>query len=233
MHSKIKPKSRNITKTCSKCKQRKAISEFSKWYLGKDGLRGQCKECISVQSKKYFLLNKQKILSQNKKWADQNKEHSSIYQKEYHEKHRDARLKRNKERYADNKDRIQAKNKEWLDNNKERFKEYQKKYGKTEIGKRVFQKAKHKRRAVKYGVGYELFSAIEIFERDNYICQRCRCKTRPDFKSPYHPNRPQLDHIVPLSRGGCHSKINTQCLCRQCNMEKGSNGTGDQLRMFG
>lgn len=29
------------------------------------------------------------------------------------------------------------------------------------------------------------------------------------------------------------SKANTQCLCRQCNIEKYSTGAGDQLRLFG
>jgi 5-methylcytosine-specific restriction endonuclease McrA len=30
-------------------------------------------------------------------------------------------------------------------------------------------------------------------------------------------NAPELDHIVPVSRGGLHTYENTQCLCRSCN----------------
>ncbi|MBU2249718.1 MAG: HNH endonuclease, partial [Gammaproteobacteria bacterium] len=66
-----------------------------------------------------------------------------------------------------------------------------------------------------------------------YICQLCGVKTRPDIKNQYHPKRPELDHIVPLSLGGEHTKQNTQCLCRQCNMTKNNTGVGDQLRLFG
>ena len=222
-----------LTKICSKCNLEKPVSEFSKNRCQKDGYHNQCKACRKIGNEIYFQKNKEKILKRNKDYTSQHQEESKIYQKAYHEKHREKRLARNKKRYANNKAHRQAKNREWLEDNKERFKEYQKQYAKTEVGKASIQKAKHKRRAVKYGVGYESFSAIEIFERDGYICQACHIKTRPDFKNPYHPKRPQIDHIQPLSRGGQHTRKNTQCLCRLCNSVKNCHGVGDQLRMFG
>lgn len=117
------------------------------------------------------------------------------------------------------------KNKLWI-------KEYKKKYFKTDKGKFVRQKSHHKRRALKLKVFSEDFSPSEIFERDGYVCQLCHKKTRPDFKYP-HPLYPHLDHIRPLSLGGEHSKINSQCLCAHCNQTKNNTGTGDQMRLFG
>jgi len=33
----------------------------------------------------------------------------------------------------------------------------------------------------------------------------------------------QVDHIIPLSRGGVHSETNFQILCRSCNINKKNN----------
>ncbi len=77
----------------------------------------------------------------------------------------------------------------------------------------------------------ELFDRREVFERDGYRCQRCGCKTRPDW-DVNHDRYPHLDHIVPVSKGGDHTRLNTQCLCRKCNMQKSDNMVG-QLRLIG
>lgn len=64
------------------------------------------------------------------------------------------------------------------------------------------------------------FSRNDVLERDGWRCQMCGCKTRPDWNA-HHPKYPNLDHIVPLSKGGSHTPENTQCLCKQCNIKKG------------
>jgi len=107
------------------------------------------------------------------------------------------------------------------------------KYFQTDRGKSAMKKVQQKRRAVKLSAECEDFNSEEIFKRDGYICQLCGKKTRPDFKNCHHPLYPNLDHIVPLSKGGSHTKKNTQCLCFRCNTTKHNNKAGDQLRMFG
>ena len=116
--------------------------------------------------------------------------------------------------------------------NKEKLTEYAKAYNQTEAGKKVNSKGQHKYRALKFGATIEDFNPIEVFKRDGYICQLCGIKTRPDFKNRYHSKYPNLDHIQPISKGGAHSRQNTQCLCHHCNVSKSNTGTGDQLRMF-
>lgn len=54
-----------------------------------------------------------------------------------------------------------------------------------------------------------------IFERDNYTCKRCgRSGHRADL---------EIDHIVPISKGGKSTYSNLQTLCHDCNYHKGSN----------
>lgn len=50
-----------------------------------------------------------------------------------------------------------------------------------------------------------------VFDRDNGQCRRCGSRYYLD-----------LDHIIPLSKGGATSYDNLQVLCRSCNGHKGN-----------
>ncbi|MBB2964742.1 HNH endonuclease [Methylobacterium sp. R2-1] len=80
-------------------------------------------------------------------------------------------------------------------------------------------------------IGSEAVDPIAVFERDGWRCQLCRRKTRRDHRGLKTPLSPELDHIIPLARGGDHTYRNTQCLCYPCNSAKGARAVG-QLRMF-
>jgi len=90
----------------------------------------------------------------------------------------------------------------------------------------------HKERARRYGVSYETVDPIKVFMRDGYRCQLCNIKLNKKNRGTNRDDAPELDHIIPLSKGGEHSYRNTQCSCRKCNMDKGNQERG-QLRMFG
>lgn len=98
--------------------------------------------------------------------------------------------------------------------------------------KRCGDRAKTHLRRLAVGTASESFSASEIFERDHWQCQLCGIGTLRSRRGSSHPRAPELDHIVPLSRGGEHSRRNVQCACRGCNSKKGAALIG-QLRMFG
>lgn len=72
-----------------------------------------------------------------------------------------------------------------------------------------------------------------VFERDGWRCQCCRKATTRERRGTYHPRAPELDHIIPLSKGGDHTYRNTQLLCRACNAAKSDNDQGQQMRLFG
>ena len=63
---------------------------------------------------------------------------------------------------------------------------------------------------------------IRVFDRDDWACQICGIDTPRELRGSFEPQAPELDHIIPLSKGGEHSYRNTQCTCRQCNGAKGS-----------
>ena len=74
----------------------------------------------------------------------------------------------------------------------------------------------------------EVFTAEEVYERDEYLCQGCGKRCNP-FVSCYHNDYPTLDHIVPLSKGGTHSRANAQTLCGRCNRSKGNRDMAEWL----
>lgn len=75
------------------------------------------------------------------------------------------------------------------------------------------------RRFAKYGIRPERFLAIEIYERDGWICRLCGIPVNPEVEVP-HPFAPTQDHIIPLQRGGQHTRENVQLAHFYCNSEK-------------
>ena len=67
-------------------------------------------------------------------------------------------------------------------------------------------KQKRKRQFISKGIRHE------VFQRDNYRC--LECGATPDI-SPL-----EIDHIIPVSRGGTDEMSNLQTLCYTCNREK-------------
>ena len=78
----------------------------------------------------------------------------------------------------------------------------------------------HNARARHYGVVREPVNKTRVFIRDKWTCQRCGCKTPKRLVGLNIDNSPELDHIIPLSKGGPHTYSNVRCICRRCNIEK-------------
>lgn len=52
-----------------------------------------------------------------------------------------------------------------------------------------------------------------IYEKDHYRCRKCGRKT----------NDLEIDHIIPIAKGGKSTFDNLQTLCHKCNCKKGAN----------
>lgn len=76
------------------------------------------------------------------------------------------------------------------------------------------------RKAKERAVRTESVRPGKVFDRAGWRCYLCGCATPRELRGTYEPNAPELDHVVPLSRGGEHSYANTDCCCRACNLDK-------------
>ena len=65
----------------------------------------------------------------------------------------------------------------------------------------------------------EVFDPAEVFARDGWVCQLCNEPVDKNLEFP-DPRSKSLDHIVPVSKGGEHSRKNTQLAHFGCNSRK-------------
>lgn len=61
---------------------------------------------------------------------------------------------------------------------------------------------------------YERIRRIDVFEADGFRCYLC--------KKVFEASDLQVDHIVPVSRGGTHTRDNVATACGHCNASKGA-----------
>lgn len=73
--------------------------------------------------------------------------------------------------------------------------------------------------------GAELFTLDEIFERDGGVCHLCRKTVARSDAS--------VDHLIPVSLGGPHTRANVGLAHRSCNSSKKAAPRGEQLRLIG
>lgn len=82
------------------------------------------------------------------------------------------------------------------------------------------RRVKLKRKARMRTAEAEAVDPIQVFERDGWCCYMCGISTPRELRGTLAPNAPELEHIIPLSKGGAHSYGNTACACRACNARK-------------
>lgn len=80
----------------------------------------------------------------------------------------------------------------------------------------------HRGRARRAGVAFHNVRPRVIFMRDGWTCRMCGRPTPPWYRSTNAPCAPEIDHIIPISRGGPHIESNLQTACRDCNIKKGN-----------
>ena len=68
--------------------------------------------------------------------------------------------------------------------------------------------------------GHEDFQ--KVWQRDGGRCQHCRKELDLRLRGGTNELSPELDHIIPISRGGVAAEYNVQLLCRGCNLKKGN-----------
>jgi len=90
-----------------------------------------------------------------------------------------------------------------------------------------------RQRARHCGVEYEPINVFKVFERDRWHCQICGKPTPKKNRGTRYPNAPELDHRIPISKGGPHLYSNVQCACRRCNGLKSNKNCDGQLPLFG
>ena len=77
----------------------------------------------------------------------------------------------------------------------------------------------------------EHFTVREIAARDRWVCHICHSRIPDKGSWTNEDDDPTIDHLVPLSRGGEHTRANVAIAHRLCNSRRGAAGIV-QLRLI-
>lgn len=225
-------------KICSKCKIEKLYTEFYKHNITKDGFRHQCKLCILECDKQYRSSNVDKIKKRAKKYYKLNSNKLLKYGKTRYQLKSTLINEKSRNYYKQNITIIREQHKKYYQLNTLAVKEQQSNYAKTEQGKlnirinlkkyRQTEQGKlmskvcgHRRRALlKNNTPFgNNFTPIDIrlkLKLQHIQCVYCKTSIKEYF---------EIDHIIPLSKGGSNESNNIQLLCQDCNRGKDGKGT--------
>jgi 5-methylcytosine-specific restriction endonuclease McrA len=181
-----------------------AAKAKAKYQQNRDAILAQKKEYAKRTKdqrkdylKKRYSENREEILAKAKASRSGKEAELAAWQRAYRKANPELMCKRDRERYQKHREKALKQKSEW---------------GKTPEG-RIKQKAKNQtRRARKNSVVSTLTASDlkEIRDKAKGRCFYCREK------------RPlALDHIIPICKGGPHSRDNVVMACRSCNSSKG------------
>jgi 5-methylcytosine-specific restriction endonuclease McrA len=177
-------------KQCTKCGETKPLDQFHKQKWCKQGVRPECKACFYAACRS--RLKPGKSAEYNRAYRKRN----PTVDRDYYEKNKNILIPRMVEYNRRNKESYLAKMRAWRKANPE----------KVQVWVR-------NRRAKLKGLSgsHTLADILALMNIQRGKCVYCRC----DITKSY-----QVDHIVPVARGGTNDKANLQLLCKPCNLDK-------------
>lgn len=103
-----------MTKVCSRCKEEKSISEFSKDRNRKDGHNYQCADCAKKRARKYREENREKVREYDRKYREKNREKVRERSRKYRENNQEKIREKHRKYREENRDYVAAKQRETL-----------------------------------------------------------------------------------------------------------------------
>lgn len=194
---------------------RRFVASFWCLTCGREKARDAYRSLDTAQRRAIRLKQKTNFA----RWIDANREHWLESQKVRNAKQKQETPDYFKQHYAANKERRKQESLAWYRENTEYAAQRQKAYD----AKRLAEQPEHvraigrrhasTRRAIKKLVFVEDVDPRVVFERDKGVCGICLELVDPS--SPW-----EIDHIIPISKGGPHSYANVQLSHRRCNRSK-------------
>jgi len=208
-------------KQCIDCEEVKPSTEFYRKTANKDGLQGRCKACDGA-----YPRNPEKRRASTRKWCLANPERRRAYDREWYAANTERARATDREWRFANPEKVRASSRKYYEANPEKSRargrkrraadpEKHRSESRTRVSKwraanpEAVRLQVHRRRARKLANGVFLVTPQEI---NQMLARSCYlCGTAPSV---------EVDHIVPLSRGGQHAVGNLLGACRSCNGSK-------------
>jgi 5-methylcytosine-specific restriction endonuclease McrA len=185
-------------KTCAACGRELPADAFYASGGGRPGLRQPCRTCIASK-------------------AAARKAERSAWARAHYRKNREAIAAYQRTYYRANRERVIARVRARYEADPEPQRAWQRAYQRRRPD--VSANTKHRRRALLRGATAGSVDARAVFLRDGGVCYLCGQPVDPTASN--RMERPSLDHVVPLARGGPHTLDNVRLAHYGCNLRKG------------
>lgn len=214
-------------KTCAMCDIAKGMDEFHIDRNSKDGRQKRCKECAKRVAREWYASNREAIRERSRKayaenpemerrrsreWYAANRERATKRIAEYRENNAVRLAEAERKRVRENREKYRRKGLEYYRANAERLNRAaaERRAANAELSRIRGRHAAALRQARK-----KANKAFVVIDKDLRRILHGSCAvdgcTRSDI---------QIDHIIPVARGGDHGIGNLQALCSHHNRSK-------------
>ena len=204
------------TRKCYACPLAKSVGEFRPHYAAKVSAR--CRDCDNVYVRKWKAARPDMVKASraafNARMSPGARAKENRYHRELRQRHPEASRASGKRWRDANPEKMQAHRDAWLawPGNKELDDARRAAWTKANPDKvRAYHSVRNARKAGGGGSHTATDIAAKM-EAQGFRCIYCPAALRTVAY--------EVDHIIPLSRGGSDSADNIQCLCRRCNRRK-------------
>lgn len=227
-------------KKCSKCKTNKSLDDFQRNRSKPDGLQTQCRKCMNESNRQSAARHIEKKRERTCEYDRTHAEERRAYRAAWRKANAERIKARNAAYRAANADKIKAYNTEYTartaedrkakyranpEPTKQRVRKYQQRNA-----EKVRQKAREWREAnpERYRVHMKAGAArrrTRMAELETYTVTEKdlrRILSSPCAVPGCTSDEIQVDHVIPVTRGGSHGIGNFQALCRSHNASKGA-----------
>jgi 5-methylcytosine-specific restriction endonuclease McrA len=224
-----------MTKVCCKCRRELDAERFHKSKSRPDGLAAECKDCrkamndaycqanhekVLAEKARYYAEHREEIIARVARYVEEKREEVKARQARHYASHREKLCARQRAYQASHRDEVSARNRAYHAAHREELGAYARAYQKAHPDGHRQQGAT--RRARLHNSPAERFTRAEIYQRDRGICHLCHKRVDPQ---KWH-----LDHLVPISLGGPHTRDNVAVSHPLCNIRRNASGPA-QLRL--
>lgn len=200
-----------MNKTCTNCGETKPLDAFYRRKDGSQGRAARCKACHAAYFKRryadpeYAERIRQGVRQRRKADPDAVRER----ERQQRIKHRDKKRARDRRYREENRERLRAKGRARYRVDAEKIKARMAQWVKDNPGRH--RDNAHKRRARMAGAAISPADMAQIIvELKRQPCVYCGATERIE-----------IDHVIPLCRGGAHEPENLAPACKSCNCSKG------------
>lgn len=196
------PMQNDSTKRCNECGETKPHEDF---YLRKTGKKAGmlsyiCRACDSEKRRQYRQSDPERARRQRRRYYKANRE--SVIEKQ--------------KRYAEaNAEKVDAYQKQYRDEHQEDRKSYMQEYWPEHYAAnrhKYIEKRKQRSALIQgHGKGFRKSDIRQMYEQQKGRCYWCEEELNGSY---------EIDHIIPLSKGGPHHLGNVCCACFSCNRSK-------------